>query len=277
MRREATLIPRYDGGPFRPGDVVAGVIVPREPLERLRSLTGELRYVDRSPSFSGAVTYGPVVPLHEGALAAGQEVPFSLRLPGDAYPNWDDAETAKYGELKWSLVLQADIQAGLDTTTAHSIPVDADGGTWTGPPPTGEERWRRLVDNWDVELIPDRWALRRGEELTVHVRIGKPKSDRPKLQMAVTCRLYYDVETSTRDSDGDTSYRRERNFVKLFEVAPTCDPSLPEQSFSVRVPEDAPFSYDGKAFGFVWQAIAMEKRRWYQSDAGRVATLEVMP
>jgi hypothetical protein len=45
----------------------------------------------------------------------------------------------------------------------------------------------------------------------------------------------------------------------------------------VRIPEDAPFTYRGTAFGFNWSALAREKRRWYQSDAGRVAILEVMP
>jgi hypothetical protein len=116
VRREATLVPRFHGGPYGPGDVVEGVILARE-AERSRTLNAYLRYVDRSRSFSGAI-----------------------------------------------------------------------------------------FDEW-----------------------------------------------------------------------PPLDPSLPEQSFTVRVPADAPFSYDGRAFGFLWMAIAREKRRWFQSDAGRIAYLQVMP
>jgi hypothetical protein len=146
-----------------------------------------------------------------------------------------------------------------------------------GPAPLGEQKVKRYVDNWDVEVIPDRWALRRGEDVTVEVRIGRPKADRPNLEVGVLCQAFYDVETSSTSSGGDTDYRRQTNHVDLFEEWLPFDPSLAQQTFTVRVPEDAPFTYRGTAFGFVWMALAREKRRWYQSDAGRVATLEVMP
>ena len=87
MRREATLVPQFAGGPYGPGETVEGVLVAREPLERARRLNAYLRYVDRSPSFSGAETYDAMEPLHEGAIGAGDEIPFKLRLPDDAYPN----------------------------------------------------------------------------------------------------------------------------------------------------------------------------------------------
>jgi hypothetical protein len=275
VRREATLVPRFAGGPYGPGDTVEGVLVPREPMEKLRALSAELSYVDRSPSFSGAVPNGAAVTIHDGPLAMGQEVPFALQIPSDAYPNWDEPATEKMGELKWSIVIQADIEKGLDTTTTHSIPVDTQGRTWTGPAPSGEQKLKSQVDDWDVEVIPDRWTLRRGEELSVEVRIGKPKADRAKLEVGVMCQMFYDVETQSTASD--RSYRRTRNWVKMFEEWPPFDPSLPRQTFTVRTPEDAPFTYRGKAFGFAWSALAREKRRWYQSDAGRVAVLEVLP
>ena len=81
----------------------------------------------------------------------------------------------------------------------------------------------------------------------------------------------------TKSTASDSHYRRERRWVTLFEERPPVDPSLPEQTFTARVPEDAPFTYRGNAFGFVWMALAREKRRFYQSDAGRSAYLEVMP
>jgi hypothetical protein len=275
MRREATLVPRFSGGPYGPGDTVEGVLVPREPMERVRTLTGQLKYLDRSPNFAGAATHDSAVRIHEGPLEQGQEIPFALRIPADAYPNWKEPSTERFGTLSWSLVIEADIEAGLDTTTTHAIPVDTNGRVWTGPASLGEQKVKRLVDDWDVEVTPDRWALRRGEEVTVEVRIGKPKADRPKLEVGVLCQAFYDVEEKSTASDGD--YRRRTNHVNLFEEWPEFDPSLSEQSFTVRVPEDAPFTYRGTAFGFVWMALAREKRRWYQSDAGRVATLEVMP
>jgi hypothetical protein len=206
----------------------------------------------------------------------GQEIPFALRLPDDAYPNWEAPSTEEFGKLSWSLVIEADIAAGLDTTSTHAVPVDTNGRAWIGPAPLGEEKVKRQVKNFDVEVIPDRWSLRRGDEVTVQVRIGKPKAYRPKLEVGVLCNAFYDVEEAVRTSD-DTDYRRRTKYVTMFEEWPAFDPSLPEQSFTVRVPEDAPFTYRGSAFGFAWMALAREKRRWYQSDAGHVATLEVLP
>ena len=133
MAREARLVPRFAGGPYGPGDTVEGVLVAREALGRARRLNAYLRYVDRSPSFSGAATYGSAEPLHEGPVERDQEIPFALGIPDDAYPNWEERSTADYGTLEWSLVIEADIGAGLDTTTTHAIPVDSNGRTWTGP------------------------------------------------------------------------------------------------------------------------------------------------
>ena len=271
------MVPRYDGGAYGPGDVVAGVLEVRQPVDRLRRLNAYLRYVDRSPSFSGAVTHATAEPLHEGPVEAGQEIPFSLTLPADAYPNWEDPSTADYGTLSWALVTEADIGAGLDTITTHAVPVDTQGRTWTGPDITGEQKLKGYVDSWDVQVTPDRWGLRRGEEVSMEVSIGKPKADRPKLEVGFMCQAFYVVETSSTSKGGDTDYRRETNWVTLFEEWPPFDPSLPLQTVSVRIPADAPFTYPGTAFGFTWSALAREKRRWYQSDAGRVAVLEVLP
>lgn len=111
----------------------------------------------------------------------------------------------------------------------------------------------------------------------MHVRIGKPKAERPKLEVGVTCQLFYKVETRQTRSSGGTDMRTVTNCIHMFQEWPPFDPGLSEQSFTVRIPEDGPWSYDGKAFGFIWSAVAREKRRFYQSDAGRVAYLEVMP
>lgn len=271
MRRQATLVPQFTGDPYGPGDQVNGVLVAREG-ERARKLNVYLRYVDRSPSFSGAETYDAVEPLHEGPVDAGQEIPFELRLPKDAYPNWEDPSTSKYGELAWSIVIEADVAAGLDTITTHSIPIDAD-AKWTGPEPTGEKKTEALVNSWDVAVEPERWALQRGDELNFALRIGKPKAERPKLEVALQCQLYYHIETK----EPGKSYRREVNHINMVEERPEFDPSVSEQTITVTIPKDAPFSYHGASFGFNWSVLAVEKRRFFQSDAGRIAYLEVMP
>lgn len=279
VARDARLVPRFAGGPYGPGDTVEGVLVAREAIGQARSLNGYLRYLDRSADFAGAATYDSAEPLHEGRVERDQEIAFALRIPDDAYPNWDDPSTARYGTLSWALVIEADIARGLDTTTTHAIPIDTKGRNWTGPPPTGEPELWRQVDKWDVDVTPDRWALRRGEELTVTVRIGEPKDKRPKLEVGVLCQAYYDIETTHTDAadTSNTEYRRETSHATLFEEWPQIDPSAAEQSFTVQIPDDAPFTYRGSAFGFKWSAFAREKRRFFQSDAGRVARLEVLP
>jgi hypothetical protein len=276
MERAARLVPCFSGSAYGPGDIVEGVLVSREPMDRVRTLNGYLRYTDRSPHFAGGAMQGTPVRLHRGPVAQGQEIPFALRLPDDAYPNWQEESTAGFGTLSWSLVVETDIAAGLDTTTTHGVPVADGGRAWPGPPPLGEEKVKRQVKDFDVEVIPDRWSLRRGEEVTVTVRIGKPRAERPKLEVGFFCNAFYDVEEAVRSSD-DTDYRRRTKLASMFEERPRIDPSLPEQSFTVRVPEDAPFTYRGSAFGFDWLAMAKEKRRWFQSDAGHVATVEVLP
>src|SRR5215216_5105997 len=221
------------------------------------------------PSFSGAETYDAVEPLHEGPVDGGRRSRSSSRIPEDAYPNWEDSSTSQYGELAWSIVFESDIAAGLDTITTHSIPIDAD-AKWTGPEPTGERKTEALVKKSDVAVEPERWALRRGDELNFALRIGKPKAERPKLEVALQCQLCYHIETK----EPGKSYRRQVNRINMVEERPEFDPSVAEHTITVTIPKDAPFSYHGASFSFDWRVLAVEKRRFFQSDAGRIAHLE---
>jgi hypothetical protein len=271
------LAPRFNSGPYGPGDVVEGAIVATEPLDRLRSVNAYLRYVAKSPSFTSGATHDSLVPLHQGPLAQGQEIPFSFRLPADALPNWEDPKTDGYGTLGWSIVTETDVAAGLDHTITHPIPIDRNGRPWTGPAPSNQPKTRALVDDWDVELEADRHSLRRGEDVTFTVRIGKPKSERPKLEVLFVCQVKYRVEI--REPTSSTGEFKNVTRAKiLFQEQPPIDPSLPEQSFTVTIPQDLPFSYyeDG-VVKFEWFAVAKEKRRFFQSDAGREVYLEVLP
>ena len=81
-----------------------------------------------------------------GRWAQRQEIPFSLRIPTDALPNWEDASTYDYGVLGWALVVESDIAAGLDEIITRSIPVDRSGRTWTGPARRGEPRVQVSVE-----------------------------------------------------------------------------------------------------------------------------------
>lgn len=74
-----------------------------------RLLTVSARFCERSPSF-GAVSFGSVVAVHEGALVAGEAVPFRWTVPEWAPPGVLGA----HGELFWELEAHSD-ERGFDT------------------------------------------------------------------------------------------------------------------------------------------------------------------
>lgn len=271
-------MPRFARESFGPGDTVEGVLVVSKPIERVERLDAHLRYLDRSPDFSGGVTFDSAEPLFEGPLALGQEVPFRFALPADALPNWQDPTTANMGSLSWAIVIETIVDRGLDTTTTHSVPVNQ-AATWRGPDGVADaegEVKASGMKRWDVTIAPDRWSLRRGERLNVAVEIGDPDAGRDKLELGLMCQADYAVEYVTRDSDGSRSTRRETRRATLFEDWPELDPGAASQTVTFRVPPDAPFSYDGSAFGFRWFVLAREAVR-LRSDPHRSARLLVLP
>lgn len=270
MPEPAKLVPRFAKQAFGPGDDVEGVLELREPMDGIRTLNAYLRYIDRSPSFADGVDYAEAVPLHEGPVEPGQEVPFSLALPEDAWPPWKHPATADYGTLTWSLVIEADVAKGLDKIITHDIPVD-EGAAWTGPAPSGEHEIKE-TGRWDVTIEPSNWAPKRGESLSVDIAIEKPDAGRDTLEVGLTCQCFYMIEY--RNSDRELRYTT--NWVDMHEEWPSIDPAASEQTIEVSVPEDAPFSYPGKRFGFVWMALAREKRRM-RGDPRRIAILQVSP
>jgi hypothetical protein len=275
MAQPATIVPRFGGDGYGPGDTVEGVLEALEPVERLRSINAYLRYVDHSPDFAGAVTHDAVESLHEGPLEQGQKIPFELRLPDDALPNWDHPSTEGMGTLSWSLVLETDVAQGLDKTITHAVPVNPDAAGWSGPELPAEPR-TKSSGKWDVEIALDPFALRRGEAFTLDVAIGDPDGSRDTLEIDLFCQVGYDVEVTVNRSGGDTDYVRQTNWVDLVKEPAEIDPAAPSQRLEFRVPEDAPFSYGGKALGMVWMVVAREQRR-LRSDPRRIAYLEVRP
>ncbi len=273
--KQATLVPRFAGEGYGPGDTVKGVLEAEEPVEKLRSMNAYLKYIDRSPDFAGATTNDAIEPLHEGPLDRGQEIPFELRLPDDALPNWDDPATEGMGTLTWSLVLETDIAAGLDKTITWAVPVNPDLSAWPGPTFPAEPRIKGS-GKWDVEIAASPFALRRGDSFALDVAIGDPDASRSTLEVGLFCQVGYDVEVTRNRSDGDTDYVRETQWADLVKEPAQIDPASPTQQVEFQIPADAPFTYGGKALGMVWIVVARESRR-FRSDPRRIAYLEVRP
>jgi hypothetical protein len=272
VRREPRTVPRFARDDHRPGEAVEGVLEVVAPLGDVRRLDAYLKYVDRSPNLSGAVTHAAAEPLHEGPLEVGAHVPFALPLPADALPNWDHPATAELGTLSWALVVEADIGGGLDTITTHAVPVARD-GVWPGPAPGPDGQVMESGGGWDVTIAPDRWSLRRGETVTVDIHIGEPAPGRDSFKVGLMCQADSRVETTR---PGEAASRRETRTRTLFELWPEIDPSQPAQQVWFTLPADGPFSYDGSAFGFRWFVLAREAKP-LRSDPHRSARLQILP
>src|SRR4051794_16612103 len=106
MRGPARIVPRFDREAYGPGDTVSGFLEVVEDVGDLRRLDAYLKYVDRSPSFSGSVTQAAAEPLHEGPVSVGDRIPFAFPLPADALPEWRHPSTAEMGSLTWAIVTE---------------------------------------------------------------------------------------------------------------------------------------------------------------------------
>jgi len=281
---------------YGPGDTVDGVVVATEPIKKSRVITAELRYVDESTDYVEGVTHASSGSLHQGPLESGAELPITLQLPADALPNWPEGAEigaiaeqgpvirleagAAPGRLRWELVVHVDVPRGRDITDRHPLPLRDDPAAWRGSAVApGERSVNRVVKGWDVEIEPDRWALRRGEELAAALTIGKPGPDRTDLRAGLVCEAIYDEEHTSTDADGNTSTSRATVTTPVFEQWATIDPGAPTQRLQLRVPGDAPFSYPRykkAAFGLEWKVVAREDKRM-RRDPRREATIQVAP
>lgn len=286
---------RLGAAAYGPGDTVDAVLVAAEPVTKSRSITAELRYVDESSDYVEGITHASSGSLHQGTLVQGAELPITLQLPADALPNWPEGggvetlaeqgpmirlETSAPGRLQWELVVHVDVPRGSDITDRHPLPLIADPGAWRGTAvEPGERSVNRVVKGWDVEIEPDRWALRRGEELTAALTIGKPAADRTDLRAGLVCEAIYDEEHTSTDGDGHQTTSRATVKTPVFEEWAAIDPAAPSQRLQLRVPEDAPFSYPRykkAAFGLEWKVVAREDKRM-RRDPRREATIQVAP
>jgi len=285
---------RFAADAFGPGDTVDGTLVASESIKKAREIKAELRYVDESSDYVEGVTHATTGSLHQGPLESGVELPFTLRLPEDALPNWPGADGVVVevqqgtmirsdgppGRLHWELVALVDVPRGRDIEEFTPVPLSGDASRWAGTAlPPGEQSTKRVVKGWDVEIEPQRRALRRGEEIAAALTIGKPGADRTALRAGLVCDAVYDVETTSTDADGNTTTSRATRTTPVYEDWAEIDPAAPKQRLQLRVPEDAPFSYPRykkAAFGLEWKLVAREDKR-LRRDPRREAMIQVAP
>ena len=287
------LVARFARDEYAPGDTVDGVLVAREAI-KAREVTADLRYVDESADYLEGLVHGASAVLHSGSLEEGQELPFSFRLPDDALPNWEarseptevkqlgpftmTKSEGSDGHLYWAVEARVDVPRRRDVKVISAVPLSDDPQAWRGSDPgPGEPSTESVVKGWDVDVEPDRWTLRRGEELDARVTIGEP-GPREGLRVGLVCTRHYDVEETSTDADGSTSTHRRTRSDDVVEQWPQIDTSAPEQTVRLSVPEDAPFGYyyKGAAFGFEWKVVAREDKRM-RRDPRREAILRVLP
>ena len=266
---EPLFDPRFVEASYGPGDMVEGALVATR-SESLRALNAALSYLDRSPGYTNWEKVQAAEPLHEGPVEAGDEIPFSFQIPRDGLPALEEETISEYGRLFWGLVLETDVAQGLDMIATLRVPTDPN-ADWTGPEDPAEER-RDAPNDFDVTITPSNWAPRRGEDLTVTVEIGSPDAER-KIEVGLLCQVGFDV--ATRDP-GDVGTTRETRWHNLVSEWPTIDAGAPTQTLDFHIPEAGPFTYAGKALGFVWKLNAKESRR-FRGDPTSQAFLRVRP
>jgi len=86
-----------------PGDEVTGRIAVLDGGSA-RGVDAWLRFVEEAGNLTATGRHVGPERLADGALEAGQVIPFALILPDDALPNYED----EYGRLGWELVIQVD-------------------------------------------------------------------------------------------------------------------------------------------------------------------------
>ena len=288
----AALAARFSADAYGPGDAVEGVLVARRDI-KAREVRAELCYCEESVEYKESVAHDSTGPLHTGDLAAGTELPFKLKLPRDALPGWEHTsasepaslgpltgvryETLPRGRLYWAVAGKVDVPRAKDIEAINALPLREDPGIWRGPEPVaGPGETERQGKGWDVEIEPGSWSVRRGEELTVDLAIGKPDAGRESLRMGLVCRMYWAEDVTDGDGEG---HSRGTVYDDILEQWAPIDPGMARQSVTLTVPADGPFSYrrdPGGAFGFEWRVIAREDKL-VRTDPRREATVQVLP
>ena len=124
--------------------------------------------------------------------------------------------------------------------------------------------WRGARPRYDRELVPavDATETRRGASVRVDLPLPVGAAD---VEVGLVCRVRYDVQVSTHDSDtGSSTSRRTRIAVHREDWQPATGAGV-----ALAVPRDAPCSYEGDAVSFDWSVRA--RRRGAKRTSAPVA------
>jgi hypothetical protein len=112
----------------------------------------------------------------------------------------------------------------------------------------------------NLELTTDGDEKRRGDSVTVTVRIGSPDGlDVERLELGLICTESFDYEQVTRSRNGTQRSRQTRQ-VTAHEDWREVDRRAPEQAISFEIPGQAPFSFEGDCVSYAWRVSAREPR-----------------
>jgi hypothetical protein len=111
------------------------------------------------------------------------------------------------------------------------------------------------------EVLAEQLDVRRGEELKAELRICDPEEIRERIEVGLVCVERYDRPESRKTDDGvvveergigeDVAYERWIPAWRTEEL----------QTVRFRVPEEAPYSYEGECLSFAWRVSAREPGR----------------
>jgi hypothetical protein len=136
---------------------------------------------------------------------------------------------------------------------------------------TGRPQLRpRLVG---VTLAVDGETFGRGDGLTVTLTDTRKRGD--PLEVGLACDERVDTEARVFVR-GASVVRRQTGEETIHEQWQPASPGVGEQSFTLRVPEDAPYSYEGACVSWGWRVSARAARR-LRKDARADSPIWVEP
>lgn len=118
----------------------------------------------------------------------------------------------------------------------------------------------------EIELACETTELRRGDRVTVNVTTAESERD---VEVGIVC-----TETYATFMPSKRLTRSDRQLVDAVEYE-HWQPLGAEQSATLEIPADAPFSYAGKHLSFTWRVAARQRARG--PDPTRTQELNVLP
>jgi hypothetical protein len=107
-----------------------------------------------------------------------------------------------------------------------------------------------------VNLAVERDDVRRGEVVTV--TLDHPQSAKD-LEVGLVCVEAYDLQSRTQTKAGVITVRQTSR-ANAYEHWQGVEPAAGEQTFSLEIPSDAPYSYEGDCISFAWRVSARRVR-----------------